>query len=321
MCNLLVLGKTLQTVFAVNIVVDHICDEILSDHDENKMVAEIMTREFDIPKSVAKKASETYLRRFRRCVENPRMDLDEYRLLLWIEALGEDYEDLAEDIYVKWRKLRYRNLAIPESTTNLLKNLHKQYQLAIVTNGPSQSQWEKIRELKLEEYFDCIVVSGDLKWEKPQPEIFHRVCTTLGVQPYECLIVGDKVETDIVGGFRAQLGITVWIPIDEPGQEAPVPPPDFIIRDIHQLVGILQGGNDKTKSKGLQRSKGKTSSATNISSASAGSSSAPSASAVSAPVPSTSAKTNGTVVPPAAGSTVVVVTATPTNTNPSAEED
>jgi len=269
-------------------------------------VSETMTREYDIPSSVAKKAADTFLRRFRRCPENPRMPLDEYRLCLWIEALGEDYEDLAEDIYMRWRKLRYRNLAVPETTLNLLKNLHKQYQLAIVTNGPSQSQWEKIRELRLEEYFDCIVVSGDLKWEKPQPEIFHRVCTALGVQPYECLMVGDKIETDIVGGCQAQLGITVWIPLDEPGQETPNPPPDFVICDIHQLVGILQGGNDKTKTKGLQRSKGKNSSAPNIGSSSSGcsSASASSSSSGSSSTPSSSvAKTASSSAVVSSGST------------------
>ena len=62
--------------------------------------------------------------------------------------------------------------------------------------------------MKLVEYFDSIVVSGDLKWEKPEPEIFHRVCTNMGVMPFECLIVGDKIETDIKGGFAARLGIT-----------------------------------------------------------------------------------------------------------------
>jgi len=54
-----------------------------------------MSREMDVPSSEAKKICETFLRRFRRCTENPRMSLDEWRLLLWIGALGEDYEDLA----------------------------------------------------------------------------------------------------------------------------------------------------------------------------------------------------------------------------------
>jgi len=106
----------------------------------------------------------------------------------------------------------------------------------------------QIRELHLEEHFDEIVVSGDLKWEKPQPEIFHRICSNLGVQPFECLIVGDKIETDILGGFQAQLGIVVWLPLS-PSEEKPDPSPDYTISDISQLVTILKGGNDK-KSKG-----------------------------------------------------------------------
>jgi N-acylneuraminate-9-phosphatase len=119
----------------------------------------------------------------------------------------------------------------------------------------------QIKELNLAEFFDSIVVSGDLKWEKPEPEIFHRACTNLGVQPFECLIVGDRIDTDIKGGFAAQLGITVWMPIDEPGQELPKPLPDFTIREISQLVGILQRGNEKLKPKGIQRaSKGRSSS-------------------------------------------------------------
>lgn len=105
----------------------------------------------------------------------------------------------------------------------------------------------QIRELKLNSHFDVIVVSGDLKWEKPQAEIFHRACQKLGVEPYECLIVGDKLETDIEGGFKAQLGITVWVNDGQVGQAAPKPPPDFTIPEVSELIQILQGGKDKNK--------------------------------------------------------------------------
>jgi len=54
-----------------------------------------MSREMEVPSSDAKKICDTFLRRFRRCPENPRMGLDEWRIDLWVEALGEDYEDLA----------------------------------------------------------------------------------------------------------------------------------------------------------------------------------------------------------------------------------
>ncbi|XP_035715291.1 uncharacterized protein LOC110859166 isoform X2 [Folsomia candida] len=212
-------------------------------------IAELMTREMDVPAGPAKKITDTFLRRFRRCPENIRVPLDEWRCTLWSEALGDDYEELAEDIYPRWKKLRYRNLVLSEANANMLRQLHKEYQLAIVTNGPSNSQWEKIREMKLQQYFDVIVVSGDLKWEKPQPEIFLRACQMLGVEPFECLMIGDKLETDIAGGFQAQLGITVWVPnSDDEGRTAPLnPPPDFTIPDVSELVQILQGGKDKNK--------------------------------------------------------------------------
>jgi len=107
-------------------------------------IAEIMTREMEVPALDAKLICDTFLQTFRQCPEKKRMNLDEWRLLLWVEALGEDFEDLAEDIYARWLKLRYRNLALSDTKLRVLKTLHKQYQLALVTNGPSNSQWEKL---------------------------------------------------------------------------------------------------------------------------------------------------------------------------------
>jgi len=139
----------------------------------------------------------------------------------------------------------------------------------------------QIQELKLQDHFDAIIVSGDLKWEKPQPEIFHRACTLLGVEPFECLMIGDKFETDIIGGLRAQLGITVWVPNGEPGESAPQPPPDFTISDVSHLIEILQSGKDKAKATKNLRSKPKASSSGTSSGASCSSGASSSAAASS----------------------------------------
>jgi len=42
-------------------------------------------------------------------------------------------------------------------------------------------------------------LSGDLPWEKPEAEIFQKACHSLNVRPEECIMVGDKLETDILG--------------------------------------------------------------------------------------------------------------------------
>lgn len=71
------------------------CILFVLEYISSQQISEMMTREMNIPTLDAKKACDTFLRRFRRCPENPRMPLDEWRLLLWIEALGEDYDDVA----------------------------------------------------------------------------------------------------------------------------------------------------------------------------------------------------------------------------------
>lgn len=56
-------------------------------------------------------------------------------------------------------------------------------------------------------------------------------------------MVGDKLETDILGGIQAGLCGTVWIPItDKPHLLGNDPKPDFIIKHITELTRILDRG-------------------------------------------------------------------------------
>ena len=81
----------------------------------------------------------------------------------------------------------------------MLHQLRKKYLLGLITNGPSNAQWEKVHKLNLQQYFDVILVSGDLPWEKPEAKIFEEACQYLHVNPENCIMVGDKLETDILG--------------------------------------------------------------------------------------------------------------------------
>lgn len=110
--------------------------------------------------------------------------------------------------------MRYYYLAIPDDYKKLLINLRQaNYRLALITNGPSNAQWEKVRKLHVQPYFDCLLVSADLPWEKPNPNIFYAACKYLNVQPQECCMIGDKLESDIKGGNLAGLTATFWLPL------------------------------------------------------------------------------------------------------------
>lgn len=122
---------------------------------------------------------------------------------------------MAETIYPKWLELRYRHLAIPDEYVKMLQRLRQNdYTLALITNGPSNAQWEKVRKLSVQQYFDYVSVSGDMPWEKPNPNIFYAACKYLNVQPRQCCMVGDKLESDIKGGNLAGLGATFWLPLN-----------------------------------------------------------------------------------------------------------
>lgn len=79
------------------------------------------------------------------------------------------------EVYSIWLKLRYECLALSPEISGMLKKLSRNFTLALITNGTSSSQWEKINILKLRSYFSCILVSGDLPWEKPNKNIFLQV--------------------------------------------------------------------------------------------------------------------------------------------------
>lgn len=141
--------------------------------------------------------------------------------------------------------MRYRYLAMPEEYIEILIRFRQaNYQLALITNGPSNAQWEKIRKLDVRPYFDYILVSSDLPWEKPDPNIFYAACKYLNVRPEECAMIGDKLETDVKGGNLAGLGATFWIPLSSEAiqcmnQDDVNHKPAYILRNLLELYNYF----------------------------------------------------------------------------------
>ena len=166
----------------------------------DQQLADELTQQYGIPQDNAVKITTSYLKQFRKCPENTAYTLDIWRSNLWSKALGEKYLYLTKVVYERWLYLRYLYLRLSEDAVSMLHQLRTKYYVGLISNGPSNAQWEKIRKLSLEQYFDIILVSGDLPWEKPEAQIFQKACQCLQVQPETCIMVGDKLETDILGG-------------------------------------------------------------------------------------------------------------------------
>ncbi|XP_053682706.1 N-acylneuraminate-9-phosphatase-like [Sabethes cyaneus] len=176
-------------------------------------IADLLQTEHGLTRETATDIGNTYLTAFRRCPDNPDLPLAQWRTQLWEDSLPVGHKHLAHQLYTRWLEYRTRYLAPGAEVIAMLKSLRRNYLLGIISNGPSAAQWEKIDRLALNRYFDCILISADLPWAKPDRNIFYAACHYLGVRPDECAMIGDKLETDVQGGVESKLGATIWLPL------------------------------------------------------------------------------------------------------------
>lgn len=76
------------------------------------------------------------------------------------------------------------------------------YRLALVSNWQCGLR-HFCAELGLGDAFDYVVVSAEVGWEKPDPEIFHEACSLLETPCHRVLHIGDSYVDDIEGAQSA----------------------------------------------------------------------------------------------------------------------
>ena len=85
-------------------------------------------------------------------------------------------------------------------------------ELGIITNGPSQHQWDKVKSLQAEKWIphENIFVSADVGAEKPDRKIFDYAKRTMGLKDAEIWFVGDAYALDVEGAVNAGWN-AVWM--------------------------------------------------------------------------------------------------------------
>jgi putative hydrolase of the HAD superfamily len=91
-----------------------------------------------------------------------------------------------------------------------LDRVRGRYRLALLTNGDTELQREKVAGANLGGYFDAIVASGDLGQGKPDPRIYAHTLHTLGASAEEAVMIGDSLRNDVWGAQRAGMR-GVWL--------------------------------------------------------------------------------------------------------------
>lgn len=114
----------------------------------------------------------------------------------------------------------------------------KNYDLYVVTNGVSGTQYSRLKLSGLEPYFTAVFVSEDAGSQKPQKEYFDYCFARIREKdPSRMLIVGDSQASDIRGGINAGTA-TCWLNDGTQPRAAGIRA-DYEIRSLGELKRIL----------------------------------------------------------------------------------
>ncbi len=166
-----------------------------------------------------------------RCDSFPRV-LDTLRTLPHAKGLDDRDLKLLEGVLAQHERGQ-----VPDRYAASLRSLARSHPLGLVANILSR------KELWLEEFtragvlhlFAVTVFSSDGSSVKPSRKLFDQAVSALPLSRSEIVFVGDSLRCDIAGAAGAGLA-TVWIDRDGSGRQAGDPHPDFVVRDLLDLV-------------------------------------------------------------------------------------
>ncbi|MBY0210737.1 MULTISPECIES: HAD family hydrolase [Priestia] len=119
---------------------------------------------------------------------------------------------------------------------DVLKELKKKgLLLGMITNGFTDFQWMNIKALRIDHYFDTILVSEQEGIKKPHKDIFLRALKALDVSAEESVYIGDHPENDVLGARGAGMH-AVWKKdafFDGSFTDS------YIIEDLKELLNVM----------------------------------------------------------------------------------
>lgn len=108
------------------------------------------------------------------------------------------------------------------------------YRLGVVSNADGRVEG-LMEAVGLRRHFEFVLDSGEVGVEKPDPAIFRMAVDRLGVDPGECLYVGDLFPVDVVGARNAGLRALLVDPFGRMEGEVDR------IASVRELPGYLEG--------------------------------------------------------------------------------
>ena len=156
-----------------------------------------------------------------------------------LRACGCDDESIARLASRIHRQLGCEAHRLFDDARELFTSLRRvRVPLALITNGASDTQRDKLRVLKMEHWFDVVVISGEVGVAKPDASAFDLALNKLPVERENVWHVGDSLSADVAGAKAAGL-TAVWLNRNGLVRREGDDQPDVEIRSLSNLIAFL----------------------------------------------------------------------------------
>lgn len=131
------------------------------------------------------------------------------------------------------------NTRIDSSTIILLKRLKERgFKLGITTTKYREPVYDILEHFGISELFDTVVTGYEVKRHKPAPDIVIEAARRLGVDPKQCVIIGDS-PIDIQAGKRAGSFTIGVLSNMRTRKQLEKEKPNYLITDLDKLQNIF----------------------------------------------------------------------------------
>ena len=143
-------------------------------------------------------------------------------------------------------KISIESQIIPKEHIEIIKKLKKDYKVGILSNNVQEWIVQVLKNYKIEDLFDAVIVSSKVGARKPDALIYFEALKRLSVKPKESVFIADEVSEDLVPATG--LGMkTIWLKVKEKGwwrendeKVLRIYQPDATIKNLREAIAIIK---------------------------------------------------------------------------------
>ena len=145
----------------------------------------------------------------------------------------------AVEINSKYIKNLNEHIVPIENSQEILKYLYeKQYDIYIVTNGPTKAISYKLNKINAQDYIKRIFSAEEAGEMKPSNKFFQKFFNTIeSYDTDEMIIIGDELDKDVLGGINNDID-SCWVNLKKLENNTTLKP-SYELNNLLELKNIL----------------------------------------------------------------------------------